>query len=443
LWPLFSVVWIFLRRAGGNFLLEDSDTRFLLLKIAERKNPWSWFWTDWPLENHFYRPVSTFAFELDRALYGMHGNGYGLTQALIAMAGVLLATWMLVELTESTPIGCVAGGLFGCWVAGFSLVELGHSLAWWVAAGCLLGIVRGRANLGPAILAALASVFFFSTLEPPYSLYSRIVGWLPGRTASVMALFCFAGVAAYARYLRSADRKRPSLTSEDVPATRGSSAQAPVRASSLWGIAALTCVALALASYEQAVMMPALLTGTAIWFWLKGSRPKWWVPSGSWVVLAGYWVLRRAVVPSGVSRYQGQQLRFGPGVIGSLLDFSVPGLGQSTTIINSFDGFPFSYLVGQPWIAWSLLLGNFCLIFLAWRSRHRWTFVASWLMALFSFMPMAWLKMFEHYYYWPSAFFALAVVTGGLVLVEAVVKAWSPPPLVAPRRDTPAPGALA
>ncbi|MFX8747360.1 hypothetical protein ABTM31_20660, partial [Acinetobacter baumannii] len=87
-------------------------------------------------------------------------------------------------------------------------------------------------------------------------------------------------------------------------------------------------------------------------------------------------------VPSGVSRYQGQQLRFGPGVLGSLLDFSVPGLGQVPTIWNLFDGFPFTYVTSQPWVAWTLLLGNLCLILLAWKSRHRWTFIAAWLMAL-------------------------------------------------------------
>lgn len=440
--PLYSALWVFLRRGTGPALLQDSDTAFLLLKLGERRNPWSWFWTDWPLENHFYRPVSTLAFEFDRAVYGTNGSGYGLTQAFIAIAGILLATWMLIEICDSLPLGCVAGGLFGFWVAGGSPGLYGAGLAWWAGGLCLLGVLRGRSNLWPAFLAAIAAVFWFSTIDPPYPIYSRIVAWLPGRTASVMALFCFAGVAAFARYSRGAERKVRPATSEDVPATQGSSAVGVVKAPLWIPVFALLCTALAMASYEQAVMMPAILTGVAVLYWLRGSRPRWWVPVASWVVLAGYLVLRKAVVPSGVSRYQGQQLRFGPSVFSSLLDFSLPGLNQRTTILNSFEGFPYSYMTPNPWVSWALLVGNIGLIWVAWNSRHRWTFIGAWLMALFSFMPMAWLKMFEHYYYWPAAFYALAVVIGGVALAEAVVRAWSPPPLVAPRRDSPAPGSL-
>lgn len=439
--PLYSCLWVFLRRASGPYLLKDSDTAFLLLKLDERRNPWSWFWTDWPLENHFYRPVSTLAFEFDRAVHGFNGTGYGLTQALIAIAGILLATWMLVELTESVVVGCVAGGLFGMWVAGGTLSGL-SGLAWVAGGLCVLGVLRGRSNISAALLASFAAVFWFSTLDLPYGIFSRIVGWLPGRTASVMALFCFAGVAAYGRLLRGAPRKVSAPTSEDIPLTHGTSATVVSEAPWWLGGIALVCVALALASYEQAVMMPAILTGVALLFWLRGSRPQWWVPVGAWALLVGYFVLRKAVVPSGVSRYQGQQLRFGPGVLGALFDFSFPGLNQWQTIANSFDGLPFSYVSANPWIAWVLLLGNAALIALAWKSRHRWTFIGAWLMTVCSFLPMAWLKMFEHYYYWPAAFYALAVVTGGRVLWDAVVRAWSPPPLQSPPRETPAPGSL-
>ena len=472
---------VFLRRSVGAGLLGDTDTAFLLLKLKERHNPLSWFWTDWPLKNHFYRPVSTLFFELDHALYGSNAAGFGLTQALIAVACVALCTWMVFELSESLAVACCAGALFGAWTAGLPVSSWLPGIAWVLAAVSLVGIFRGKGKFWCVLLAALALAFWASTSEPPFPISFRIVGWLPGRTASVMALFCLSAVAFYARYERlGATRKVVPLTSEDVPATRGtavalwsadtlvrsgnslSQSEMDVRAvperkrvsalqsgtasppsiRSWLAVGALVCMALALASYEQAVMLPVVLTGTAIFALARGMKPRWWVPVSSWAILVAYYLLRKAIIPSGNSRYQSQQLRFGPGVYQSLLDFSFPGLNHATTIGNSFDSFPYAYFAGAPWMAWMILLGNLALIILAWKSRQRWVFLAAWGMSLASFLPMAWVHMFEHYYFWPAAFYAWAVVVGAQVCLKAFVTAVSPPEIQAPPRTDPAPGSL-
>ncbi|RYG37669.1 hypothetical protein EON81_05960, partial [bacterium] len=93
-------VAVWFSRVGSASLLQDSDTAVLLAKIRERGNPLSWFAGDWPLGNHFYRPVSTLSFELDNALYGNHAEGYGATNALLAIACIAALFWMLRELTD-------------------------------------------------------------------------------------------------------------------------------------------------------------------------------------------------------------------------------------------------------------------------------------------------------------------------------------------------------
>ncbi|MCG9894016.1 MAG: hypothetical protein MH204_00890, partial [Fimbriimonadaceae bacterium] len=106
------IVWGHSRSAG---MMDDSDTRVLLAKIREVGNPWAWFAGDWPLENHFYRPISTLFFELDNALYRDRAAGYGLTNALLVAAAVMLLYAWLRELLDSRPLASLSAALFGVW----------------------------------------------------------------------------------------------------------------------------------------------------------------------------------------------------------------------------------------------------------------------------------------------------------------------------------------
>lgn len=438
--PILSCILIFLSRSAGGGMLADTDTAFLLKQIEIRNNPWSWFVGDWPLLNHFYRPISTLFFEFDWRMYGTNAGGYALTQALIAIACVLAAWWMLVELSGSKAQGAIAGAVFGFWTAGAPVEDWIKSALWILAIVALLGLFQGGFRKVGVVLCALLGIAFWAIhFSPPFMIHSRIVQWLPGRTASVMAIFCFLAVAAYARY----ERRRQSdpvaePTALDIPPTRGSSMRSAGNAAERWLIPLMfLSIALALGSYEQAVMLPAILTGVAILFKLQGRKIQWWIPAASWAVLVGYVVLRRVVVPSQTSKYQAQQFRDGPGVGQSLIEFLAPGLNRLTGIRVNLESFPLSYFDGSAWINLIALLGNAVILVWAWRSRNRWAFFASLLFAFVSFLPMAFLKMFEHYYFWPAAFWAWMVVQGCAIGWERLLNAIGPQPIQAPPRTDP------
>src|SRR5476649_2125700 len=116
---LLACLPVYLQRATSKDLVLDSDTSVLLATIRERHAPLSWFTGDWPLNNHFYRPVSTLSFELDNWLYGSNGTGYGLTNALICIACVLLLFWFLRELTDHPILSAGGAALFAIQHVGY------------------------------------------------------------------------------------------------------------------------------------------------------------------------------------------------------------------------------------------------------------------------------------------------------------------------------------
>src|SRR5690349_12884450 len=52
-----------------------------------------------------------------------------------------------------------------------------------------------------------ATMFLCGELRGMTGLSARMIGWLPGRTASVMTVFCLIALAAYARYERTSARR--------------------------------------------------------------------------------------------------------------------------------------------------------------------------------------------------------------------------------------------
>ena len=53
---------------GPDDVSEDKDTQAIVTAIAKRGAPMSWFRTDWPLENGFYRPIPTLNFQFYRVV---------------------------------------------------------------------------------------------------------------------------------------------------------------------------------------------------------------------------------------------------------------------------------------------------------------------------------------------------------------------------------------
>lgn len=435
--PLVLSVWVLVTHARGNGLLEDTDTKVLLANIQARHNPLSWFAGDWPLFNHFYRPVSTLAFEFDLWRWGMNGSGFGLTNAAVASVCIWVAFWVGRELTDHAPTVGLATLAFGLAHVRLEWVAAAFGLFWILAWVCLAGFARGpwKLKVVPVALGFLGCVFLASLVPGPLGFASRITGWLPGRTASVMAIFALASVAAYARYERLTAGQKPSPpTPMDLPATKGTVAAQPGKMPWIWVVVSALALALALGSYEQAVVLPGLLTGVAVMFALQGRRVHWVCPVLFWAVLVGYLVLRHQVVPSQVSGYQAQQFRDGPGVFLDLGNYLVPGLTVLPQLQITLETGLFSLLTAAPWLYGALVAGNIASVAGIWHDRRRWLAIGLLLMGFVAFLPMAWLKFFAHYHYFPAVFYCLFLAVLAQIVLRWVAEAVSPPPMAAPAR---------
>jgi hypothetical protein len=401
----------------------------------------SWFAGDWPLGNHFYRPVSTLAFEMDNRLYGDAAWGYGLTNVLLCVACTLLLFWFLRELTDRPVLTGAATFIFAAWQTGYEmpLATLADGLV-------LLAIVGGLWRHGfrirawaPAAFVALQVGVQLRMAEP---LGYRTIGWLPGRTATVMTVFALLALAAYARYERlSAERRLPEPTPLDPPATRNTVVGVfKPRGTVLWVALSVVATLLAFGSYEQAVMLPAILLATAFTLRWQGYRVRWGWQGVFWATLAGYLVIRHKLVPSAPSGYQLQQFRTGPGVWLDLGNYLLPCFYHVATFRVWADALPVTLLTVQPWNAALAVVTDVVSIV---QTRRRWIFAfAGWGMSFLAFLPMAWVKPFEHYHYWPLALRSLFVATLGWIALELTASAWSPQTRQAPPRRDPAPGSL-
>jgi len=422
-------------------MLMDSDTRVLLEAIAKRNNPLSWFWGDWPLENHFYRPISTLFFEFDFHVYGRNAAGFGLTNAAVMFLCSLCVFWLARELFDKTwlAVGC------GVLSVGYSIGMPWRLLEWVGYAGiltALVGAYRHRKNFLVYLVPALTWLYLGTELAGIRAIRFRTLDWLPGRTATTMTLFVLIAMAAYCRYVRLGghqpdDRKPGPL---DPPATRTSVQPSSSSGRSFWLVLSILGTVLAFGAYEQAVMVPALLLGCGLAFHLQRYRINWFVHGIFWSVLFGYFALRHQVIPPDVSSYQNQQLRYGPGVWLSLSDFLFPFLGALPALGFLLEGLPLTLFTSHLYTAILNLLSQLATAATAGRL---------WLICLFgyvasfvAFLPMAWLQSFEHYYYLPMLLRTIFVVGLSSALLSGTVTAWSRPARQAPRRLHPAAGSL-
>ncbi len=439
-WGVAAIVSlaVWAARSASASLLADTDTVALLEGLARRTSVWSWFVSDWPLGNHFYRPLPTLTFAWDAARGG--AAAFGATNALLAAACVWALAWALRELTDRPWMAALGTGLFGAWLVGAG--GWMEPLCWAVAVGCGACVFLGGRKWRPALLAAGVWVFIGAETTPIAPLRARIIEWLPGRTASLMALFALLSLACYARYERvGASRSVPAFGPLDPPATKGTAARAvPGRFHALWGGGALLCLVAALCSYEQAVMLPAVLLGAAICLQRLGYGVRWGWHGAFWACVPLYLWVRHAVLPAEVSAYQHQQFREGPGVMLSLLDYLAPGLSTLWTTGGVVTEGPLVLLTPTFWTLVTVLGANLAIV-LASRRRPAWV-LGGWALSTLAFLPMAWLKSFEHYHVWPMALRSLFVVACVAVGWDAAVSAMSRPVLGAPTRLSPAPGSL-
>ena len=478
---------LFFTRSTSPQLLKDTDTAVLLTKIRQVQNPFQWFVGDWPLENHFYRPISTLFFEFDNAVHGNNAWGYGLTNVLLVIGCTLALFWFLRELTDNPVIATASTLVFTAWEMNVNLIP------WWlitiaIVALTIIGVEKERRlwllwtalpvvayalvgespSLGALVVSIPAwlmlSVLVFAIAPgartrvltwsaPPLILYflateltqsanlqAIVTGWLPGRTASVMTLFVLISLAAYARYERlGPERPVPAKGPLDPPATKGTVIEKRGIAWP-WIVVSLIALALALGSYEQAVMTPALLVAVAVTMKLQRYSVRWIWQAPFWLMLFGYLVLRAELVPREVSQYQNQALRFGPGVWIDLGNYVLPAANAVHGIWLALSAGLFAAVDPRIFMLATETLSN---VAVAAKARLHGTLVlAGYGMSCLAFLPMAWLVRFDHYHYLPLAFRSLFVVAVGWVFLGSSATALSPRGLQAPPRSTPAPGSL-
>lgn len=360
----------------SEYLLLDSDTAGILAAIRERGNALSWFRSDWPLANHFYRPVSTLFFELDLWLHGERAAGYAWTNALL-VAFALPALYALAQRFLNPMQALAPVVLFTLWAAEGAL-RFPSWVPWGVGALLVLPRLRSRQWWESAlmVLAAVAASGWLAGVE---TLPLRMLEWIPGRTASVMTFFALPALALAFR----AFEKREVVSA----------------------VGATVCFFLALASYEQAVMLPIAL-GTLV----LGLRLKWrhwhWIAVSA-AVFACYLALRLSFVPTGVSRYQDQQFRSLQTFWMPISDYIAPW-ARSIPVIGMTSE-PLELLVG-PLLP--MLFAVTCWGALAWVLHRAGILRVAAGVALTSvalIAPMAFLHPFEHYHFLPMALHSIFV----------------------------------
>lgn len=444
--PLAISLTIVFSPRDSKDLLHDTDTAVLLQTLIKTDNPAIWWVSDWPLKNHFYRPVSTAVFQLDFALYEFDPAGYGLTNGILSALCVLLLFWFIRELTDSPGIACLASSLFG-------LLHFGHAAVdWikgplWIAAGLIwLTLLRkNHADPKQIVITSFLLIYLAASIHLQSDFAWRILSWVPGRTASTMLVFALISLACYARYerLTSKTRLKPKPSPFDIPATKGTAVQQ--RSGREWLLIPISAIALALAlgSYEQAVMLPAILLGVAIMNFLNNRKPTWYLHAIFWGVLLAYILLRMRFVPSDVSQYQEQQFRIGPSVWLDLLEIVFPAYEWASSLVLSLGIGIAVFITAIPWVYLLRIAGMITAYSRIAHDRLRWLCFALIGFTLVSFLPMAFLKHFDHYWYWPSAMWCGYIACLVLVIGRNLLTALSPQSVQAPPRSDPAPGSLA
>jgi hypothetical protein len=454
---LLLCLWVYTTHAAGSGLLTDTDTRVLITRIEQRGNPWSWFTGDWPLFNHFYRPVVTLVFEADHAFYGWDGTGYGRTNALLCIGTVLALFWLVREMFDRPIYAAGAAGLFALWhlpVSTLTVLTWVPYLFLAIAFGCLF--LTGRRWQSAVLLAALG--FGLSTEIMSINPFrGGMMEWIPGRTASSMTLFCFVAMAAYARYERLSAKRSllPEPGPLDPPATQNTVISDSKASWSvvMWPVFAVLAGWCAFSSYEQAVMLPACLLGVAVAMRMRGFRVRWAWQVPFWSLIPTYLLVRNYFVERERSDYQSQQLRFGDDVYYTLADYILPFARTLRQFVVNFQVDPLTAVVMfmVPVMLVVLVVSHATWIREVVQSRGKRDrelavlVLSGFVLSFLAFLPMAWLKPFasyNHYHYFSMGLRSLFVFGWILLLVQLTKTAMSRPAQKAPPRPVPAPGSL-
>ncbi|MCS7208544.1 MAG: hypothetical protein NZ874_03140 [Fimbriimonadales bacterium] len=387
---------------------ENGDTRTILQRLQQPHSAWEWFIGDWVLGNGFYRPLPSVLYQIDYSLWGADLLAWKWANGLLAVLNALLVVVFGWALSGRRDFALISGLIFSFWQTG--LLPAPPSWLAWVglAAGVLRGWLMG--NLRQGIL--WGSVAFTLVLELGFipmqwdlhqqSFAYRAVGWIPGRTATLMTLFALIALTGACLYARTGKAR--------------------------WAVAGLSGFVGALLSYEQAVALPILI-GLAAWaaastrpLASERQEPNQQMPSGKatatargknnslrralilsllcLILLAPYTAFYHARIPVHTDYHQ-QRLRRFRTIPETTLNWLVPPATKVGILWDVVPTAPLLLLFPSFWGAHMGLAAYLVALWVGLRARQGWL---GWLGALIAYAPLMPVMPLMHYYYLPAVF---------------------------------------
>jgi len=363
---------------------ENLDVRTILAQLEQPHQPLTWFTGDWVLGNGFYRPLPSLLYELDYRLWGRDLLQYKWTNGLLSLACALLLVGWVWEVGRSRSLALIAGLIFTGWQTGL-LTGLPNWLLWGAVLAAVgiafwfVGDYRRAVTLGCLVLVAGLEFGFVPNQSDLHqaSFAYRAMGWIPGRTATLMTLFTLLSLWAYARLCWHGHWG--------------------------WGVLSLVAFAGALGSYEQAIALPFLLLISGLAIRAKGGRFVWWLFALSLILLELYLWFYLSTIPT-QTEYHQQRLRrfYSLGI--SVSSWLLPPLrGVIDQISLTLDA-PLTVLLPAFWQAWLLLIAYLVVLTEVRRQPLAWLGLIG---SALAYLPLAPVIPLMHYYYLPAAFRAL------------------------------------
>ncbi len=376
---------------------ENLDVRTILERLEQPHQPLQWFVGDWVLGNGFYRPLPSLLYELDYRLWGRNLLAYKWTNGLLSLACALLMVGWVWELSRSRPLALLAGFLFTGWQTGL-LPALPESLLWAsaiVATGLAWRLQRDYRRaliVGCMVLMLGLELSFIPKLPDLHqaSFAYRAIGWIPGRTATLMTLFALISLWAYCRLCW--------------------------RGGWQWAIVSLLAYLAALGSYEQAVCLPLLMAAYGLAVRAQGGRFVAWLPAVALIILELYLWFYLANIPS-QTEYHQQRLRRFYALGGSLGYWLLPPLPEVANQLSLLIDAPLAFILPGFWKAWLVMAAYGVGLWQVRRQPLAWVGLVG---SMLAYLPLAPVIPLMHYYYLPAVFRTLWVAVLLATLVRRV-----------------------
>ncbi len=372
---------------------ENHDTRIIARNLEKPHSPLQWFTGDWPLGNHFYRPIPTLAFEVDHAIWGPQIERYKISTWLFAAICPFALLWFAWELTRSLAFSVASAVLFAAWQSGIvqwapwefvfnllALLAVGLGILvdrrkWgrWIGLGCVLWLLGGE--LGMRLTEGDFGGMSFSY---------RAMGWVPGRTATIMGLFALIALGSYCRFERTGRW-------------------------SFWMIAFVSFLC-ALASYELAIMLPLAFVVCGFVLWKHKVRVHWWLHALPWLVAFAYAWWHHVQLPP-TSEYRLQRRRGNHSSIRDLVTWLFPAWPSLDEVLLLFSGDVGLAALILP-AFWGSLIAMGVNAYGYVVARREWVIGgAALLLSVALYGPLAFQRMLTHYFYLALAMRSLFVIT--------------------------------